>query len=153
VGDKYNLEIKFGKVIRIFRGRGGSPFVSRRWTTKARASIRIGDPSSSRPESMGIICGKIVSAYQLTRKCLAWGLKLQRWNLKRLAGVCINGGACGLIRQSTCNLTNVYLNFIEIVSRNATKSSIMVLHGCHQFVLWNAILNYWTNATFTTNFI
>ena len=35
---------------------------------------------------------------QLTRKCLAWGVRLQRQNLKRLAGVCMNGGACGLIR-------------------------------------------------------
>jgi len=32
---------------------------------------------------------------------------LQKLNLKRLAGVCINGEACGLIRQSTVNLTNV----------------------------------------------
>jgi len=36
--------------------------------------------------------------YTLTLKCLAWGVKLQRLNLNRLAGVCLNGGACGLIR-------------------------------------------------------
>jgi hypothetical protein len=31
-----------------------------------------------------------------------------------LAGVCINGGACGLIRQSTLNLTNVFKIIIDI---------------------------------------
>jgi len=36
--------------------------------------------------------------YTLTLKCLAWGVWLQRLNLNRLAGVCLNGGACGLIR-------------------------------------------------------
>ena len=36
--------------------------------------------------------------YTLTLKYLAWGVKLQRLNLNRLAGVCLNGGACGLIR-------------------------------------------------------
>jgi len=51
--------------------------------------------------------GSIFLLYQLTRKCLAWRVRLQRQNLKRLAGVCMNGGACGLIRQSACNLTNV----------------------------------------------
>jgi len=34
----------------------------------------------------------------LTHKCLAWGVRLQRINLNRLTGVCLNGGACGLIR-------------------------------------------------------
>jgi len=42
--------------------------------------------------------GNLFSVCQLTRKCLAWGVRLQRQNLKRLAGVCMNGGACGLIR-------------------------------------------------------
>jgi len=46
---------------------------------------------------MGITHEKFVFVRKLTRKCLAWGVKLQRSNLKRLAGVCINGGACGLI--------------------------------------------------------
>ena len=35
---------------------------------------------------------------KLTLKYLAWGVLLQRLNLNRLAGVCLNGGACGLIR-------------------------------------------------------
>jgi len=47
--------------------------------------------------------------YTLTLECLAWGVRLQRINLKRLAGVCLNGGACGLIRQSTPNLTNLFI--------------------------------------------
>jgi hypothetical protein len=51
--------------------------------------------------------------YKLTRKHLAWGVRLQRRNLKRLAGVCINGGVCGLIRQSTLNLTNAFKPVIE----------------------------------------
>jgi len=40
----------------------------------------------------------IINKCTLTLKCLAWGVKLQRLNLNRLAGVCLNGGACGLIR-------------------------------------------------------
>ena len=53
--------------------------------------------------------------YKLTLKCLAWGVKLQRLNLNRLAGVCLNGGACGLIRQSAPNLTNILRNLVRIV--------------------------------------
>ena len=41
---------------------------------------------------------KLILVLQLTLKCLAWGVRLQRQNLNRLAGVCMNGGACGLIR-------------------------------------------------------
>ena len=41
---------------------------------------------------------KLFFVYTLTLKCLAWGVRLQRLNLNRLAGVCLNGGACGLIR-------------------------------------------------------
>jgi len=48
----------------------------------------------------------------LTLKCLAWGVRLQRLNLNRLAGVCLNGGACGLIRQSAPNLTNILSTFV-----------------------------------------
>ena len=50
----------------------------------------------------------------LTLKCLAWGVRLQRLNLNRLAGVCLNGGACGLIRQSAPNLTNILKSFIAL---------------------------------------
>ena len=50
--------------------------------------------------------------YTLTLKCFAWGVRLQRLNLNRLAGVCLNGGACGLIRQSTPNLTNILIYFV-----------------------------------------
>jgi len=39
-----------------------------------------------------------IFVYTLTLKYLAWGVRLQRLNLNRLAGVCLNGGACGLIR-------------------------------------------------------
>ena len=52
--------------------------------------------------------------YKLTLKCLAWGVRLQRLNLNRLAGVCLNGGACGLIRQSAPNLTNILKKFIVL---------------------------------------
>jgi len=45
------------------------------------------------------------------RKYLAGGVRLQRRNLNRLAGVCINGEVCGLIRQSTGNLTNFAPHF------------------------------------------
>lgn len=36
-----------------------------------------------------------------------WGVLLQNRNLTELAGICSNGGTCGLIRQSTKNLTNL----------------------------------------------
>ena len=52
----------------------------------------------------------------LTLKCLAWGVRLQRLNLNRLAGVCLNGGACGLIRQSAPNLTNILRKLIVLSS-------------------------------------
>lgn len=42
--------------------------------------------------------GHLSLVYTLTPKCLAWGVRLQKLNLNRLAGVCLNGGACGLIR-------------------------------------------------------
>jgi hypothetical protein len=51
-------------------------------------------------------------ARTLTLKCLAWGVWLQRLNLNRLAGVCLNGGACGLIRQSAPNLTNILRSLV-----------------------------------------
>jgi hypothetical protein len=60
--------------------------------------------------------GNLILARTLTLKCLAWGVLLQRLNLNRLAGVCLNGGACGLIRQSTPNLTNVLKDFIVLSS-------------------------------------
>jgi len=44
--------------------------------------------------------GHVSPVRTLTLKCLAWRVRLQRLNLNRLAGVCLNGGACGLIRQS-----------------------------------------------------
>jgi len=55
-------------------------------------------------------------ARTLTLKCLAWGVLLQRLNLNRLAGVCLNGGACGLIRQSAPNLTNILKKLIVLSS-------------------------------------
>ena len=41
---------------------------------------------------------RINFVYKLTLKCLAWGVRLQSLNLNKLAGVCMNGGVCGLIR-------------------------------------------------------
>ena len=58
--------------------------------------------------------GNLYLARTLTLKCLAWGVLLQRLNLNRLAGVCLNGGACGLIRQSAPNLTNILKKFIVL---------------------------------------
>ena len=58
---------------------------------------------------------KLILVCTLTLKCLAWGVRLQRLNLNRLAGVCLNGGACGLIRQSAPNLTNI-LNTLVVLS-------------------------------------
>lgn len=47
----------------------------------------------------------------------------------------MNGGACGLIRQSTRNLTNVE-NCVQVkVDPSRRKHNLMVLHGCRQFVL------------------
>lgn len=60
--------------------------------------------------------GKMTLACTLTLKCLAWGVRLQRLNLNRLAGVCLNGGACGLIRQSAPNLTNILNTFVVLSS-------------------------------------
>lgn len=40
------------------------------------------------------------------RKTLRLGNSRKAGNLMRLAGACINGGACGLIRQYTGNLTS-----------------------------------------------
>lgn len=60
--------------------------------------------------------GKMTLACTLTLKCLAWGVRLQRLNLNRLAGVCLNGGACGLIRQSAPNLTNILRKLIVLSS-------------------------------------
>jgi len=40
------------------------------------------------------------------RKAPRLGKSRKAGDLKRLAGACINGGACGLIRQYTGNLTN-----------------------------------------------
>jgi len=42
--------------------------------------------------------GRSVPVCTLTHKCLAWGVRPQGINLNRLTGVCLNGGACGLIR-------------------------------------------------------
>jgi len=66
--------------------------------------------------------GKLIPARTLTLKCLAWGVWLQRLNLNRLAGVCLNGGACGLIRQSAPNLTNVLKRLIVLSNGKYRKS-------------------------------
>lgn len=75
---------------------------------------------------MGIVCWfYLKSLYTLTLECLAWRVRLQRLNLNRLAGVCLNGGACGLIRQSTPNLTNVLkLCFLKRLAAYIEKNLI-----------------------------
>ena len=35
---------------------------------------------------------------QLTLKYSAWAVQSQGWNLTELAGICSNGGTCGLMR-------------------------------------------------------
>jgi hypothetical protein len=35
---------------------------------------------------------------KLTRKYSAWAVQSQGWNLTELAGICSNGGICGLMR-------------------------------------------------------
>jgi len=47
----------------------------------------------------------------------------------------MNGGACGLIRQSACNLTNVLETLIVKFNRLLPIRFKLVLHGCRQFVL------------------
>lgn len=44
---------------------------------------------------------------KLTLKYSAWGHRSLDLNLTELAGICLNGGICGLMRWSTHNLTNV----------------------------------------------
>ena len=44
-------------------------------------------------------------------KYSAWVVKSQDWNLTELAGICSNGGTCGLMRYSTQNFTNIYIIF------------------------------------------
>jgi len=102
---------------------------------------------------MGITFIFILNKCTLTLKCLAWGVKLQRLNLNRLAGVCLNGGACGLIRQSTLNLTNVLKKLNVLYRLYISKIFLLVLHGCRQSVLWNVLFIYKTDETFYLNFI
>jgi len=52
---------------------------------------------------MSVGLGKLGSSL---RKTLRLGKSRKAGDLKRLAGACINGGACGLIRQYTGNLTS-----------------------------------------------
>lgn len=69
------------------------------------------------------------------RKTPRLGNSRKAGDLKRLAGACINGGVCGLIRQYTGNLTNrsyipstAFYMHVQMVYTEA-------LHGCRQFVL------------------
>lgn len=36
--------------------------------------------------------------YKLTQEYSTWGVQSQDWNLTELAGICSNGGTCGLMR-------------------------------------------------------
>jgi len=51
-----------------------------------------------------------------------------------LAGIYKNGGICGLIRQSTKNLTNILI-YLFFNNNNKKKIIYTVLHGCRQSVL------------------
>jgi len=81
---------------------------------------------------MSVGLGKLGSSL---RKTLRLGKSCKAGDLKRLAGACINGGVCGLIRQYTGNLTSRSyggsLAFYMLMLIRCTE----VLHGCRQFVL------------------
>ena len=94
----HNLEIKFGKVMRVLKGHGSSIFSSDVEPLKYECRIGLETLIVRTLNQWAFHVKTVILVCQLTRKCLAWGVRLQRQNLKRLAGVCMNGGACGLIR-------------------------------------------------------
>lgn len=66
-----------------------------------------------------------IMCIQLTRKYSAWGKKPQGLNLKKLAGIQLNGGTCVLIGQYTKNLTNIFyqIKFKFLVQFNKNGSA------------------------------
>jgi len=120
-------------------------------STKVRVSISIWDTCSPYLEFMNVRC-QWELVLKLTQKRSTWETNRKVGNLKRLAGVCINGGVCGLIRQYSWNLTNRRGLSVKVVRAALTRAS-QVLHGCRQFVLWNFILSYVTDETPSRMFI
>jgi len=98
VYNTYNLEIKFGKAIGILKGLGSKQLFSDAEPLKYGYRLGLETLIVHTLNWWALYVRGLTFVYQLTRKCLAWGVRLQWQNLKRLAGVCMNGGACGLIR-------------------------------------------------------
>jgi len=69
------------------------------------------------------------------RKAPRLGNSCKAGDLKRLAGACINGGVCGLIRQYTGNLTNRSRPRSVAFYVHTQIRGAEALHGCRQFVL------------------
>jgi len=86
------------KLLRIFNSRGSKPLLSNTEPFKYRYQIGLETLVVYTLNQWALHFLLLLNQCTLTLKCLAWGVKLQRLNLNRLAGVCLNGGACGLIR-------------------------------------------------------
>jgi hypothetical protein len=71
------------------------------------------------------------------RKVLCLGINCKIGDLMRLAGVCINDGACGLIRQYTWNLTSCHSHYYNrwgsgtawLSTARVVECSIELLNG------------------------
>lgn len=75
-----------------------------RQTTKVRVSISIRHSGSPYCQRWVLDWGHILDL--CLRETLRLGKSRKAGDLMRLAGACMNGGACGLIRQYTGNLTS-----------------------------------------------
>lgn len=73
------------------------------WYMKVQILNRIRDPINLYREQWVLYLFRL----KLTLKYSAWGHRSLDLNLTELAGICLNGGICGLMRWSTHNLTNV----------------------------------------------
>jgi len=80
-------------------------------------------------------CWAGVTVGSSLRKAPRLGNSCKAGDLKRLAGACINGGVCGLIRQYTGNLTNRSCYGGVAFHVQTRTLSTEALHGCRQFVL------------------
>ena len=78
-----------------------------RWGTKAWGANRIRYPSSPRCKRWVLSVGEI-QCWSKRIKYSAWEVRSQEWNLKELTGARTSGGACGLIRRNTKNLTRTW---------------------------------------------
>jgi len=86
------------KLLRIFNGLGSIPLAPDTEPFKYGYRIGLETLVVRTVNQWALHSLLLLNECTLTLKCLAWGVKLQRLNLNRLAGVCLNGGACGLIR-------------------------------------------------------